>query len=544
MSLKHKHFIGIPVFLFLIWTTLWSAGSALRSDVSSIAPAAGEIVARGANKEFFLPRGVYGLLQEDGMLHDDGVELSLRDGTVLVASEGMARVRIGNISVSGFHGGFLASRTAGSQLNIFALTTPVLLQRDEFSLVVPVGMRGEWTADALPTMFDLQAAADARASLDVLDSEVAREERRALSQIRPISLPSFNDGAGFRTPWASFIIPAADDLVRKQNDRARLMRLRDTLQSGDLAQSRAQLEDDDVRQLLRSDDLSPAVFQTLLANSVGLPSVAKDLLTETRDRDLWLLASFHPDFVSAAWETPGPVMMSRQSRLLRWMQLPSSDVGVAVPERVVNRWTAQLSRHLGAAEPSERSEFIHALLSTMRDYRTFVGSGEFPERLQRHADALRLIVEPFATELTAEDIALYAPWRTVNAVSSYIEPPSAAAITPNPEPDMDIERSQAESGTDASGKSAATFDAAKIEARTRQMLIAIGALFTVQTAVHAENASRVTVQNLLFFSSNGEHAYDFTFDTGNSAVRDIHRDGEPLPYALTLEAFEKWVGGR
>ncbi len=266
----------------------------------------------------------------------------------------------------------------------------------------------------------------------------------------------------------------------------------------------------------------------------------QDLLTETQDSDLWLLASFHPDFASAAWETTGPEAASRAVHLLRWLQLPSSDVGTAYPDRVVNRWAADLHLFLISEDAGARTAFLHALLLTMRDYRTFVETSEFPQRQQRYATALQQVVGPFALQLPNDDQELYAPWKNVDAIVPYTEPIQAIDSSPV---DPEVRR-QSEPGPEPVPESSPEpFDAPAIEAHTKQLLLTAGALFTTQTTVHAESGRRVTVQNLLFASATGESSYDFLFDPETSQVRDIHREKESLPYALSLEAFGKWARG-
>lgn len=504
------------------------------ASAATIAPAAGAIFARGGDKEFSLPRGIYGLLQEDGILEDDGVELSIRDGAALFASDGMARVRMGDMVVSGFHGGFLASN-AGSRLSIFALTTPVLLQRDEFRLIIPAGMRGEWTAGSIPDTFSPQIAADAGAGLSVLNTSVMREELHRLSRLHTPPPLQVAGEASFRIPLLPPVFSAAEERMRLREDGARIGRLLKALRSADQAQARAQLEDEAVRRLVRSDDLPPGVFQALLASSAGMPSISRDILAETRDGDLWILASFHQYFSAAAWEAPASPAIPRPLRLLRLLQLPSSDTGPAVSERVVARWTAQLKDELDAAAPDERAGFTHALLTTMRDYMTFSKSSGFPERTGRYAAALRQIIGQYASQLEREDRDLYATWEAMDVIAPYIEPP--LPITPVPAAVNPTVSENAEPAQEAS------FDAGAAEARAKQFILGAGALFTTQTSVRAESAGRVAVQNLLFVSANGEHTYDFLFDSEKNEARDIHRDREPLPYPLSLDAFGTWAIG-
>ncbi|NOS67345.1 MAG: hypothetical protein HOO67_03185 [Candidatus Peribacteraceae bacterium] len=533
MSLKHRHFLGVPVFLLLVGMTLSSTGAALLGEAAKSVPVAvGEIVARGGDREFMLPRGIAGLLHEDGILEDDG-ELTLRTGTVLLFSDGLTRVRVGNLTTEGFHGAFLLS-TSGQKFSVFALTTPVLVQRDGFRLVIPAGMQGEWMEDALPSSFDPEAIAAERSRMRMLESAVAREQLKTLAKLPTAALPSFDDGARFWLPWMPFVLPLAQQRMTDDADRARLSRLREVLESGDTAQVRIQLSDDAIRSVLRSD-LPEAVFSTLLASASSLPSAAQELLTETQDVNLWLLASFHPDFVSAAWETPGPVGMAREPRMLRWLQLPSSDVATAIPARAVDRWETQLRKYLDASEPAARTAMLHTLLVTLQDYRTFVEESEYPERLQRYAGALQRLITPFVADLTREDKDFYAPWKNVDAIAPYSEP---TPVTVAPAPASPSEPEAQEPVPEI------PFDPAMTEAHVKQLLLNAGALFTIQTEIHAESATRVVVSKLLFASSNGENQYRFIFDPVKNEASDIERDGKPLPYALSLEAFGKWARGQ
>jgi len=169
---------------------------------------------------------------------------------------------------------------------------------------------------------------------------------------------------------------------------------------------------------------------------------------------------------------------------------------------------------------------------TLLDYRTFVESSEFPQRQQRYAGALQQVVGPFASALPREDQDLYAPWKTVDAIAPYSEPPSAVAPEPTTHP---VKTETAEP--------AEPFDATELETRTKRILLTTGALFTTQTTVHAESARHVTVKGLLFVSADGEHIYDFIFDPEKNEVRDMYRERELLPYPLSLEAFGKWARG-
>ena len=470
---RHRHFLGVPVFALLLGMTLWTGGEQLYSGVLLSDIPLGTIAASGADRAFSLPRGISGMLREDGVLRDDGDELSLEEGTALLQSTGLVRLRSGNVVIEGFHGGFLASKTA-DKLSLYALTTPVLLRRDEHRIIVPVGLSGEWQESALPVVFNLTAAAEERGELRLLDAGVARDQLRALAD-----LPS--------------------------------MQPRVSAQTGRASETAA----------------------LLLASAAQRPSAAAELLADTPDVDLWLLASFHPDFLLAAWETPGPLAMPKEPRLLRWLLLPSSDVGKAHPGRSVERWTAQLRKHLDDTTPSARLEMLHALLTTMRGYRPFIDGSEFPERLQRTAGALQQVIGPWTAELSPDDQKFFAAWNTIDAIASYSEP---APLPPDPLPASTVSSSSGESLAPEE-----PFDHAAIEARVKQLLLGAGALFTTQTQLSAESATRVRVSHLVFASSTGESQYRFLLDLAKNEAQGIERDGKPQPYPLSLEALGKWA---
>lgn len=507
MSPKHRHFLGVPVFLLLVGMALTSPSDGLWGEVTSSTPpaAAGEITARGGDKEFSLTHGIYGVLHEDGVLSDDGVRLSLDDGTALMASDGMITLRAGDSLLSGFHGAFLATRSA-DRVSVWALTAPVLLVRDEFRLVVPQGMHGSFAINALPSTFSLTAAAESRSTLQVIDAGAARDQLQVLARLAPVVLP-------------------VDTL-------SPLHALRIAVQSGDRAAAHALLQQAELQNLLLGG-LPAEIITAPLSAAEAMPSIAQELLQSLTDENLWLLASLHPAYRDAAWETSGPAKMPLQPRLLRWLELPSSAVTEGLSQRVVDRWQEQVHKYLLTRDDADVAEFLHALLLTLSDYRTFAEDNGFPERLTRIAGALTALVDPLRDLLpTAEDEELYARWSDIGTIPPYSDPPPSPNSEPEPVPVELQEEPAAE----------APFDPAVVQAQAKQMLLGAGALFTTQTVLQATTATQVTVSGLLFASEDGEHTYDAVLDLPASQMSAIHRDGELLPYALSLEAFGKWAG--
>ncbi len=502
MSRKHRHFLAAPLFALSLLVTIAGVSGAHRAQVTQETVAVGEITAVRADKTFTLPRGLRGLLREDGVLHDDGGVLSLRQGTVLVASDGMTTVQIGDVFLSAFHGGFLATFN-GTKFSVHALTSPVLLERGAFRLIIPAGMQGSWTAaEQLPSGSDVTGIAAERERLQMIPEGTLRDELSVLAALPPAPLPH-----------------SPEDL-------------RMSLQFGDATSLRALLRQRAMQTALQSPELSTEVLSTLFADTADLPSASQELLQYLRDDRLWLLLSFHRSYRAAAWENSGAIGISADARVLRWLQLPSSDVGGnAVSALAVERWAQQVGKY--AESLSQPQDFLEPLLRSLRGYRAFAEQRGFPERLQRIAHALRAVIEPFNGRLSDDAKNLYAEWQELDNIEPYTEPaplppPVIEAAVPVPVP----------------APVPGPFDAAAVEAGARQMLLDAGALFTTQTVLHAESATQVTVQHLLFATGDGEHRYDAVLDLTARQLRSIRRDGQLMPYSPGLDAFGAWAGGQ
>ncbi len=531
---KHRHFLAFPLFLLLIGTSVLGGGSTrLQAEILPTVTISA-ISARQEDRLFTLPRGIGGLLREDGILSDEGELLSLEEGTVILASDGLVRLRIGDVILSAFHGGFLATR-GGEKFSIHALSSPVLLVRDSFRIIIPAGMQGSWTSeDLVPWEGNLPAVVDQFRNFDIITSDLLRDELADLSSITLPLLPAFPAESAISPVLTPFALPAAQTRMAEQSVRSQLRALRTAVESGNAQSAHALLRQPATDAALSSPDLPSDVLPALLAHAAELPSVSQELTGYISDDDLWLLLSLHPQYRAAAWETPGPLGISRSARLLRWLQLPSSDIGEAVPARAVTQWREQLEKHLQTMEHPE--EFLEQLLHSMKDYRSFAEQNGYPERLRRYAHALRQMIDPFAGTLAEDSQALYADWKKIDDIAPYIEAPALSM----PVAPLEV----LEAPADAPVAPEEHFDPSVAEAAVKRMLLDSGALFTTQTAIHAESDARVMVQGIVFASEEAEHRYDFTMELPVKRLSRIRQDGREFPYGLGLEAFAKWATGR
>jgi hypothetical protein len=255
-----------------------------------------------------------------------------------------------------------------------------------------------------------------------------------------------------------------------------------------------------------------------------MPSVAQELLAYVHDPALWLLVSFHPQYRLAAWQNDG-AGMPLSARILRWLELPASDVLEPLPERVIDEWREQIQAYKGD------SAFVESLLTAMEGFHRFAEQSQFPQRLRRYAEALQAIVKD-PSDLSADAQAQLHLWTDVDAIPPYSEPEPL----PVPEP--------VASSSSSWSSSELPFESGVVEQTAKQKLLAAGALFTVQTSLKAEHATVVAVSDILFASLDAEHTYRFTYDFATDQVSHIEREGQAMPYALTLEAFVNWATGK
>ncbi len=527
----HRHFLAFPLFAFLLAALVLTGSTKLQASMLSDSAAAGEILARGGDRVFTLPRGIAGIVREDGSVHDDGNVLTLADGTLLLASDGLVEVQIGPASVKAFDGGFLVT-TNGTKFSVHAVTTPVLLAHGDFRLVIPAGMQSQWMNADIPSLFDLGIVAQERDRMRRIDDVVAREELQDLSSLPAAPLPPWEAASAFSPFLRTLALPAAQERLTREETASRLSQLCALLEAGNAEDVHARLRERELQEILSSPDLPTDLLMTLLASARTLPSAQERLLQYVTDNDFWSLLSFHPLYRSAAWETSGPLTIPANARLLRWLQLPSSDVADAIAPRVIDQWQREVTLYVRSIPDSV--EFQESLLQSLRGFRSFLEEQEYPERLRRYARAVQEIIGSQSQALSADAQVLYARWNDVDAIAPYSEAPPRIAEEVSPAPviapveEADVPQEE--------------FDAVAVQKQAKNLLLGTSALFTTQTSLEATSATLVKVSGLLFATSTGEHSYDFTLNLTSGEVTEILRDGEPMPYALSLEGLVSWAG--
>lgn len=524
---KHRHFLAVPLAIAVLVSTVWTTSIPMRAATAALTQVSENIVATGAEKSVAFADGTYGSLHEDGVLAVLDDTVILRDGVVLLASRGVVRLQAGSARLTGFHGGFVAI-LSGEKLTVLALTTPVVLHNGTFTVIIPSGMQGEWMLADIPAYFDLQASAAERHALTAIAPSIVRASLERLHQLTPAPLPALPTATVEPSLLAPIRLPAAEERAAAAAGESLLAELRSAVAEETPAHALALLADASLQKHLFSSDAPPDAIPVLLAEAAHLPSVVQELLQYVSDADLWLLTSLHPGYHGSAWELAvSPLGMTRHTRELRELLFPSSDVAETYSPRASDRWKRQV--HLSLAGSSDPAYFINALLTSMAGYRAFAEEHAYPERLRRYAAALHEIVQPYENDLSDDARALFADWQDVDAIAPYIDPPAP------------VTRESVVASSSSSSVESEPFDPAVVQAQAKQRLQSAGALFTLETRIEAVSATEASISRIIFASMSGEHSYDFTINLATNQAETIFRDGQTMPYALSLDAFAQWA---
>jgi hypothetical protein len=393
---RHRHFLAVPVVASLLALTVVTTHGKLAGNIL-VTELPNELIATGGDQSFSFPSGLSGILREDAVFERDGNDLFLADGTALLSSPSLFGVRSGNLTFQGFRGAFVIT-IAGGKATVLALTAPVLVTAENFSFIIPAGMQH---------MVELAAPAADIASLQMIPEAVAREELLRAEQVPASELPLL--AAPQPMPPAfllPFVLPATEDRILESQKTSQIADLQAAMRSGERVAALSILK--------TRLDLTADMLPVLIAESAAMPSVAQELLAYVHDPALWLLVSFHPQYRLAAWQNDG-AGMPLSARILRWLELPASDVLEPLPERVIDEWREQIQAYKGD------SAFVESLLTAMEGFHRFAEQSQFPQRLRRYAEALQAIVKD-PSDLSADAQAQLHLWTDVDAIPPYSEP--------------------------------------------------------------------------------------------------------------------------
>lgn len=517
---RHRTLVAVPVAVATIVATI-SAGLQRSATVDggdprTIGPAPQE-------QTVPLSSGAVALLAPGAVLHQSGALVALREGSVLLAGQGMIEVGAGPFRLLGWRGSFAAS-VDGDLLSIASLTTPVIVRSSSGRTVVP--LRSQWKGVPGLARSSEDIARAVRTLKPLPPTYVAQQVKR-LTSLGAVSAPSGG--------VASLAVSDLLDVLRLSTARERaeemrtvhtLSALRASLERGQRPEALALLQQGmaGVIASLPEQQLLP-----LFSYAVEQGLTQWFLSGFIEDIDRWLIASLHPDLRDHAWAVSPPESLKLEDRLLRLLLLPSGDVLPESPsDLTVTRWGEEIAALLRSDE--DPSKLLAAMVPPLAESIDRCSSRGYPHRAQRYAATLLESIAPWIGALPSSLQGQVDRLRRLRRPS----PPSiplGASVTAAPSPQSSSQSSEHSS-----------VSSEEVRTRTLEALRAVGAMFTLRTAVTPlDGTASARVSEVVFGTPKGDQLFTFTYDVERGTVSDIFRSGQTLPYEVSLETFVVWT---
>lgn len=458
------------------------------------------------------------------------------DGSALIATDGFLEIKVAGIKISVVSGAYHLSYH-GKDINIAALTSPVLVREGSRLMVVPIGTQWRLPGDEkLPL---LQAGYPLWQKARQID---AFPERFFVRQLQNLAfLPEEEDellSAGSEplplwTKLPTLRVGSTRESVESEWNEDVLGAFRSLIESGDRDAADSFLHNEDYSDVLESEEAWQMMVRLLVREPEG-PVRSFLLSILTADEDFWLLASLHPDYRAEVWsmftEHKNPEAVT-----LRLFLLPTSNMAKqAVPTAAMQRWVYELSK---LAEGEKAVSLVHMTVEQHLPLVSRFDQMGYPERSRVLALALRKLVEntkvTLASELTSE----------LHSVTSFERvsldnPPPVEVPVVEEEVLEDVVEIEAEPEPEVVLPS---YSPDVVENRAYSVMRDIGALFTVETSIDAVAPNTARVRNIIFPGKSGDKTIDFHIDVARGEVKQVVLGSKEYPYALSIEAFRDWI---
>ncbi|MFA6509836.1 MAG: hypothetical protein WCV62_05205 [Candidatus Peribacteraceae bacterium] len=509
---RHRHLVAAPLVLLAALLTLGVADSSLWK--ASAVPVTTITIPSGT--EVRLGGGLRALGGEEGATMEGGVkEYTLLRGSMLLKSEGVARVQMDRWAITLLDGTVFVERTSSQKLSIAAITAHALVQDGEGrGLVVPVTRQWKSTDP-------LEAA-----SLQDVPASFLQEQRTRAQGMKEEALPNIvkEPPALMGGPW---VFPSAVERAQGRNEDAVFGYIRHLLATRQWSVLQGYLALPEVTAFLGESPLTQSLLPALILQSEDTQRASLLLLPfVAADPDAFVLLSVHPVFRDAAWLLPAPPPEGeRMLTLLR--SVPAADtLAEAFSEGIHLRWQEAVRHALTRAEtPATLAQsFLEDGIATLE---SLLERG-YVHRLVRYAEEYRELAEPYAD--SAEEVQ--AALRRIRALEAGAE---AAGGSAGAEEERVADVPAPVSPNSPSEDPLYTEE--EIRSLTYTALRDAGALFMVTTEIRPLTTGKAAVEGILF----GNGSFSFEFDPLTRTVNRITKGETVLPFSLSFEKFVAWA---
>lgn len=482
------------------------------------------------DKRFTFDAGAYGVVYSGGELLEEGDHLLLSKGSALLASHGLVRIYVNGALFIVMNGAAHITQGTNS-VTIAALTSPVVVLSGDQRMVVPVGMQWEFS-DGIATIndgFDMWMQARKPLPLPVSfierklgDLSIVRQPENILPEAVPYVSTDF-------FPEKQVLLQVSESHVQQEKHEKILGAVRFAIEAGDSDRFEEFLAMPSVIEALATER-GTAVILTLLSSTDASDTALRMLLLEQRItyEDIWLAASFHPEFRDIAWALPEP-NVSVESQLTRSFLLPFSTLSPEVfSDFVFERFTVSLRDMLGKVGDSDAfgADVVHTHLPLIQK----LEDRGYPLRARLLSNTLLELIDalddPSEDVKKAQQYLLQRDRINLAPLPPKKEPrPIEEVVAPEPEPEPEV-----------------TLSTEEVEAKAYLLLEDAGALFTINSAISAYDGNKARVMDVLFSTETEDRAVSFTLDVVLLNVSNIEINGNTdFPYTPSFDGFVQWI---
>ncbi len=481
---RHRHLVAAPLMVLALFAVSFFDAHIPAGAVSASTVADGVVTTGKDSKQFSTSEGITAIAQPYSSVSiGGGRQLTLLRGSVLARTTGIVEIDLGfGVKAHAIDGAFIALRDDAS-VSVVALTSAVLVSRENRLLIVPVGKQlrmdpsGTFDRVTVPSMwFSDQVSAVAVLPETQLPS-LTEAQHRLMETIL-----SDNDA-----------VRSQD--IRKLSEDDRLILL-SSIVSGDGQLSASQTNT--ALDLAASFELDGGTLQAVTA----LRLISTNERMETG-------AGAAPADALAGTLTPAEFIYAVPEIALSSLRPVSSEL--------IDHWSEEIVRSALSDAPS----MVKALHGVINDVPQTYEDAGYPEQATLWRTAVSRISTSLTPLLSIDDAKTLAFDVAAALVPHQKEAAAAPVALPPPVP----------------AKPQFTDD--QLIAFTRKTLLLHDVLFSTNTLI-APSTSDVDCARVtgVFLSQNGRDVpYQFSVCPGTSVVKAIEHDGKRFPNSVPIDRF-------
>lgn len=449
--------------------------------------------------------------------------LSYTQSGSMIAGKSLIRFDIDKYRVSAWNGALVVDPLKNGRFTVAALTTPVLVQHEGESWLVPVGtqMLIKASTDASPEA--IASWVKTRRPLP-LPAHYLREilpeaeVQLARASIQPLAAPET-----LLPPLAgsALMFDEARSDAERDARAQRVSGLFHALSQHDLKTFDALMSMTDTRDIL--DHADSDELATLLTLSLDNKRDVQILPSILNNPTLSLLLRFHPLLRNRVWLTH-EASADRSLLLLGQMLLPFSDYSESsVSQQSIQSWEA------GWKTLQADASTLNVIVPLVAKDIAALDAEGYPIRARAYAAAFVSGVHPLPDGVSDEAQAALDHLRSIYDIVLSVADPSP------------LETEEENISVSSVASSVSSIATIVLEADVRAMLSAHGCMFTSKSVLRLLTGGLYQVQDIVIGTPLGDRMISFTFNPGANTVMDIEQNGQILPYSLSLEKYLEWV---